>query len=273
VYRRSSTLHITEGCSVSRRNGRSHSHRSRQSYDLNGCAVSYPPVPLQRGICRLGAEFDQTRRRLPAYFGWGDRRVCWRKPFRRTSMTGSRAPTMPADFNTNRSSAVKLRADNATHPGTHTLFAPMNGLPSRPNFMGRTVVEAVCQTASKRRPQAVTGMSVTTRRDAHPQIRRLVIASAAKRSWCAAARLHLRSITGLAPDLLSAALQGDAKALLTSRITQMRLPSPGRSNLPRALQMGRTFKRKAHGDRAKSMGYGRKAPKCLLAAPTPPAHR
>ena len=107
-------------------------------------------------------------------------------------------------------------------------------------------------------------------RDAHPQIRRLVIRLGGEAVRVGRALGYdLEHITGLAPDLLSAASQGDAKALAdVEKHMQSGTSARARSNLQRP-SMAQDIQKGRRTEIGEINGLiARKAAEMGLAAPT-----
>jgi 2-dehydropantoate 2-reductase len=135
-------------------------------------------------------------------------------------------------------------------------------------FVGRTLVEAVCERHAQRR-QRRDGMS-GNERDAHPQIRRVVIRLGGEAVKVGRALGYdVEHITGLAPHLLFAASQGDTKALAdVEKHMQSGTSGRARSNLQRP-SMAQDIQKGRRTEIAEINGFiVRKAQAIGLAAPT-----
>jgi 2-dehydropantoate 2-reductase len=264
------TLHITEVQRLSKERPIDIAIVSSKSYDTEWCAVLIRPY-LATGGYVVSAQNSINEETIAGVVGWGRTVGCVVGNNFAVDLyePGRVRRTMPRDFNTKSLFVGEVHGRITPRiQELHTLFAPIDGAAVTTNLWG-VRWSKLCVNGMRNGVSAVTGMS-GNERDAHPQIRRLVIRLGGEAVRVGRALGYdLEHITGLAPDLLSAASQGDAKALAdVEKHMQSGTSAQARSNLQRP-SMAQDIQKGRRTEIGEINGLiARKAAEMALAAPT-----
>ncbi|MBR0857740.1 ketopantoate reductase family protein [Bradyrhizobium liaoningense] len=229
------TMHLTEVQSLSRQPPVDIAIVSCKSYDTEWCAALIKPYLSPQGYV-VSAQNSINEETIASVVGWGRTVGCIVGNNFAVDLyePGSVRRTMPRDFETK--SILVGEVHGRVTPRVqelHSLFATFDGAAVTTNLWG-VRWSKLCVNGMRNGVSAATGMS-GNERDAHPVIRRLVIrlGGEAVRTGQSLG-LDLEHITGIAPDLLRAASEGDAKALAdVEQYMQKGTRAQARSNLQR----------------------------------------
>lgn len=229
------TMHLTEVQSLSKQRPIDIAIIASKSYDTEWCAVLIRPYLSQQGYV-VSAQNAINEETIAGIVGWGRTVGCIVANNFAVDLyePGCVRRTMPRDFNT-RSIFVGEVHGRVTPriEELHGLFAPIDGAATTTNLWG-VRWSKLCVNGMRNGVSAATGMG-GNERDSHPVIRRVVIRLAGEAVRIGRALGYdLEYITGLAPDQLLAASEGDTTALLEVEAhMQKGAGSQARSNLQR----------------------------------------
>jgi 2-dehydropantoate 2-reductase len=229
------TMHITEVQRLSKERPIDIAIVASKSYDTEWCTVLIRPYLSAQGYV-VSAQNSINEETIAGVVGWGRTVGCIVANNFAVDLyePGCVRRTMPRDFNT--SSLLVGEVHGRVTPRIKELqglLAPIDGAAVTTNLWGLRWSK-LCVNGMRNGVSAVTGMS-GNERDAHPQIRRLVIRLGGEAVGVGRALgYNLEHITGLAPDLLFAAALGDARALAdVEKHMQGGTSAQARSNLQR----------------------------------------
>jgi 2-dehydropantoate 2-reductase len=209
------TMHLTEVQGLSKQRPIDIAIVSCKSYDTEWCTTLIRPYLSAQGYV-VSAQNSINEETIARVVGWGRTVGCIVGNNFAVDLyePGCVRRTMPRDFNTTSifvgevHGRVTPRAEEL-----HRLFAPFDGAAVTTNLWG-VRWSKLCVNGMRNGVSAATGMS-GNERDAHPVIRRVVIRLGGEAvNVGRALGYDLEHITGIEPDRLAAASQGDAQALL-----------------------------------------------------------
>jgi 2-dehydropantoate 2-reductase len=207
-------MHITEVQRLAKERPVDIAIVASKSYDTEWCTVLVRPY-LSAGGYVVSAQNSINEETIAAVVGW-DRTVgCILGNNFAVDLyePGRVRRTMPCDFNTTSIFVGEVHGRVTPRiQELQSLFAPVDGAAVTSNLWG-VRWSKLCVNGMRNGVSAVTGMS-GNERDAHPQIRRVVIRLGGEAVGVGRALGYdLEHVTGLAPDLLFAASQGETEAL------------------------------------------------------------
>ena len=228
-------MHLTEVQGLSKQRPIDIAIIACKSYDTEWCTVLIKPYLSAQGYV-VSAQNSINEETIAGVVGWGRTVGCIVGNNFAVDLyePGHVRRTMPRDFNTTSifvgevHGRVTPRAQEL-----HSLFAPIDGAAATTNLWG-VRWSKLCVNGMRNGVSAATGMG-GNERDAHPVIRRVVIRLGGEAIKVGQALGYdLEHITGIAPDRLLAASEGDAKVLSEVEAhMQKATGSQARSNLQR----------------------------------------
>ncbi|GGI27305.1 MULTISPECIES: ketopantoate reductase family protein [Bradyrhizobium] len=229
------TMHLTEVQSLSRQRPIDIAIISSKSYDTEWCTTLIRPYLSPQGYV-VSAQNSINEEIIAGVVGWGRTVGCIVGNNFAVDLyePGCVRRTMPRDFETK--SILVGEVHGRVTPRVkelHALFTPIDGSGVTTNLWG-VRWSKLCVNGMRNGVSAATGMS-GNERDAHPVIRRLVIRLGGEAIRTGQSLgLDLEHITGIEPNLLRSASEGDATALAeVERHMQKGTGSQARSNLQR----------------------------------------
>lgn len=264
------TMPITEVQRLSKERSIDIAIVASKSYDTGWCTALVRPY-LSPGGYVVSAQNSINEETIAGVVGWGRTVGCIVGNNFAVDLyePGHVRRTMPRDFNT--TSLFLGEVHGRVTPRVQELqglFATIDGAAVTTNLWG-VRWSKLCVNGMRNGVSAVTGMS-GNERDAHPKIRRVVIRLGGEAVKVGRALGYdVEHITGLAPDLLFAASQGDTKALAdVEKHMQSGTSGRARSNLQRP-SMAQDIQKGRRTEIAEINGFiVRKAQAIGLAAPT-----
>jgi 2-dehydropantoate 2-reductase len=264
------TMHLTEVQSLSRQRPIDIAIIACKSYDTEWCTLLIRPYLSEQGYV-VSAQNSINEETIAGVVGWGRTVGCIVGNNFAVDLhePGCVRRTMPRDF------AVKSIVVGEVHGRVtrraeelHDLVAPIDGAATTTNLWG-VRWSKLCVNGMRNGVSAVTGMG-GNERDAHPVIRRVVIRLGGEAVKVGQALGYdLEQITGLAPNRLLAAAEGDEKVLSEVEAHMTRgTSSQARSNLQRP-SMAQDMQKGRRTEIGEINGFiVRKAKDAGLAAPT-----
>jgi 2-dehydropantoate 2-reductase len=229
------TMHLTEVQSLSKQRPVDIAIIASKSYDTEWCTMLIRPYLSAQGYL-VSAQNSINEETIARVVGWGRTVGCIVANNFAVDLhePGCVRRTMPRDFNTK--SIIVGEVHGRVTPRVeelHDMFARIDGAAATTNLWG-VRWSKLCVNGMRNGTSAASGMGGNAR-DAHPIIRQVVIRLAGEAIKVGQALGYdLEHITGLAPDQLRKASEGDAKALSeVGAHMDKQTSSSARSNLQR----------------------------------------
>jgi 2-dehydropantoate 2-reductase len=208
------TMHLTEVQSLSKQRPIDIAIIASKSYDTEWCTVLIRPYLSEQGYV-VSAQNSINEETIAGVVGWGRTVGCIVANNFAVDLyePGSVRRTMPRDFNAKSIFVGEVHGRVTPRvQELHSLFAPIDGAAITANLWG-VRWSKLCVNGMRNGVSAASGMG-GNERDAHPVIRRVVIRLGGEAVRVGQALGYdLEHITGIEPDRLLAASDGDAKAL------------------------------------------------------------
>lgn len=208
------TMHLTELQSLSKQRPIDIAIIASKSYDTEWCTVLIRPYLSEHGYV-VSAQNSINEETIAGAVGWGRTVGCIVANNFAVDLyePGAVRRTMPRNFNTKSIFVGEVHGRVTPRvQELHSLFAPIDGAAITANLWG-VRWSKLCVNGMRNGVSAASGMG-GNERDAHPVIRRVVIRLGGEAVRVGRALGYdLELITGIEPDRLLAASDGDAKAL------------------------------------------------------------